>query len=270
MLRAAGALPGSPGLLIRSFRSGGRGVLERGSLANACQHYSPIAFALPGRPIAFSSGARFAASTAAERGQEWVSAPRINYLPEWAKAEVRPPAYLRFLGAAILVPLGIGAVSVHVLAGNAANLEDSDAEREGQAEYARTALSWSLHYAGVLAAFAGAMHWGMGLAELGTPPKSEAMRLYYMGRFSVPPMYVLFGWLASMLSVANSYEACGWILVGFTFLMTNDAFMKAFTLTPPWWMRWRSGFIGCAALCVLLLMLSERNDYLGQKPKMRI
>merc|ERR1712226_44221 len=95
------------------------------------------------------------------------------------------------------MPLGAGAVSVHLLAAN----EEDEAESEGtdQVEYSRVALNWTLHYAGAILCFAGATHWGMQLAEFGVPRRSDYMSLYYLSRFSAPAVFVLFGWLGSAL-----------------------------------------------------------------------
>jgi len=190
--------------------------------------------------------------------------PRVSHLPEWAKQEQRPPASLRFLGMALLTPLGIGAAGVHLFAGEAAD-EESD-----QAEYSRTILSWSLHYAGVLLSSAGAMHWGMQLAEFGVPRKSEYMGIYYLSRYTAPITFVLFGWLGSVLSASLPREASLWLLCGYAGLFTCDFFARAFEVAPPWWFRWRAGFSLTAVAFLLLLLLSERNVYLGDKPRMRM
>merc|ERR1711974_272164 len=73
-------------------------------------------------------------------------------------------------------------------------------------------LSWTLHYAGALLSFSGAMHWGMQCAELGVPRRSDYMSLYYLSRFSAPVIFVFFGWLASVLSTAEPREASLWLL----------------------------------------------------------
>merc|ERR1711972_1211115 len=106
-----------------------------------------------------------------------------------------------------------GAVAVHALAGGT---EAGQEERE----YSRTVLSWTLHYAGAILSFAGAAHWGMQLAEFGVPRKSDYMGLYYLSRFSAPVVFVLFGWLGSVLSVADSAEAIMWLLSGYAGLLS--------------------------------------------------
>mmetsp|Transcript_531 Transcript_531/g.1826 ORF Transcript_531/g.1826 Transcript_531/m.1826 type:complete len:244 (-) Transcript_531:141-872(-) len=191
-----------------------------------------------------------------------VSGP-ITHLPLWAQREERPPLLLRSLGVALLLPLGAGALAVHLLAGNP--LEGDD-----ESEYSRTVLSWSIHYASALLAFAGAAHWGMQLAELGVPRKSDYMALYYLSRFSAPVVFVMFGWLGSVLSTAEPREASLWLMSGWVGLGSCDFLASAFRITPHWWFRWRAGFSFAAFFAVLVLMLSERNLYLGQKPMIRM
>ena len=41
-------------------------------------------------------------------------------------------------------------------------------------------------------------------------------------------------------------------------------------VVPAYWFRWRAAFNVSAMSCILLLLLSERNLYLGQKPKIRM
>eukprot|EP00928_Gymnodinium_smaydae_P021070 TRINITY_DN18185_c0_g1_i1.p1 TRINITY_DN18185_c0_g1~~TRINITY_DN18185_c0_g1_i1.p1 ORF type:complete len:308 (+),score=47.32 TRINITY_DN18185_c0_g1_i1:24-947(+) len=198
-------------------------------------------------------------------------APRQNYMPEWAKQESQPPLRLRLLGAAMLAPLGLGAVAVHALArGDGDAVSDARSSGDESAEYSRVLLSWNLHYAGVLLAFAGAAHWGMQLAEFGVPLRSDNMGLYYLCRFSAPIVFVLFGWLGSVLSVADSWEAVMWLLTGYIGLLSCDFVAKAFYVAPPWWFRWRAGFTLGAVVSLLLILLSERNVYLGPKPKIQM
>eukprot|EP00434_Breviolum_minutum_P005560 symbB.v1.2.004904.t1/scaffold263.1/size248082/5 len=187
---------------------------------------------------------------------------RVWHLPEWAKQETRPPLQLRLLGFTLLVPLGSGSLAVHLLAD-----EDQESERE---DYSRLALNWSLHYAGALLSCAGALHWGMQLAELGVPKRSDFMGLYYLCRFSGPAVFVFFGWLGSVLTTALPVEASLWLLTGFTGLLSTDFLAGAFRVAPAYWFRWRAAFNLSAIGCILVLLLSERNLYLGQKPKIRM
>jgi hypothetical protein len=41
-------------------------------------------------------------------------------------------------------------------------------------------------------------------------------------------------------------------------------------VVPAYWFRWRAAFNVSAMSCILVLLLSERNLYLGQKPKIRM
>jgi len=150
---------------------------------------------------------------------------------------------------------------IHALAGG---------EGGSEAEYSRTALSWTLHYAGAVLSCAGAVHWGMQLAEFGVPRKSDYMALYYLSRFSGPVVFVLFGWLGSVLSTASPQEGSMWLLCGYVGLLSSDFLVWKYEMAPPWWLRWRAGFSAAAILSILLLLLSERNLYLGQKPKIRM
>eukprot|EP00434_Breviolum_minutum_P005561 symbB.v1.2.004904.t2/scaffold263.1/size248082/5 len=159
---------------------------------------------------------------------------RVWHLPEWAKQETRPPLQLRLLGFTLLVPLGSGSLAVHLLAD-----EDQESERE---DYSRLALNWSLHYAGALLSCAGALHWGMQLAELGVPKRSDFMGLYYLCRFSGPAVFVFFGWLGSVLTTALPVEASLWLLTGFTGLLSTDFLAGAFRVAPAYWFRWRAAF----------------------------
>ena len=186
---------------------------------------------------------------------------RVWHLPEWAKQEPRPPMQLRLLGFGMLVPLAAGSLAVHLLV-------DDDSEAED--DLSRVALNWSLHYAGALLSCAGALHWGMQVAELGVPKRSDYMGLYYLMRFSGPVVFVFFGWLGSVLTTALPVEASLWLLTGFTGLLSADWLAKAFRVAPAWWFRWRAGFNLSAMGCILILLLSERNLYLGQKPKIRM
>eukprot|EP00933_Yihiella_yeosuensis_P061924 TRINITY_DN64798_c0_g1_i1.p1 TRINITY_DN64798_c0_g1~~TRINITY_DN64798_c0_g1_i1.p1 ORF type:complete len:316 (+),score=53.94 TRINITY_DN64798_c0_g1_i1:53-1000(+) len=208
---------------------------------------------------------------------------RVWHLPPWAREEQRPPLHLQVLGVAMLIPLAIGAIGVHVLAlngGSGEELLNGEASEElsadvllpvkDAADYSRTVLNWSIHYAGALLSVAGASHWGMQLAELGVPRRSDYMGLYYLCRFSAPAVFVFFGWVASVLSTALPTEATMWLLVGFVGLFSCDFLACAYRVTPAWWFRWRAGFGVSAMLCILLLMFSERNLYLGQKPKLRM
>merc|ERR1712216_487054 len=99
----------------------------------------------------------------------------VSYLPRWAQQETTPPATLKLLGACLLLPLVAGGVGVHLTVAEAGHPEPSNVHdrvasyeqdvQHASVEYSRTLLSWSLHYAGALLAAAGAMHWGMQLAE---------------------------------------------------------------------------------------------------------
>jgi len=201
-------------------------------------------------------------------------APKPSYLPEWARAERRPPLFARVLGVALLAPLLAGAAAVHLLAGRIAMRgEEDEHPEEGvvqQTEYSRQLLSWSLHYGGALLSFAGAMHWGMQLAEFGVPLRSDYMAIYYLGRYTAPLMFVLFGWLASVLSATLPREGCLWLLCGYSLLFSFDLLTWSFNIAPPWWFRWRACFSGLAALATFVLLLSERNLYLGQKPTIQM
>ncbi|CAK0901764.1 unnamed protein product, partial [Prorocentrum cordatum] len=138
-----------------------------------------------------------------------------------------PPASLRALAAVLLAPLAGGAVAVHALAG----------DDEAEAEYSRVALSWTLHYAGAVLSFAGAAHWGLQLAEFGVPRKSDYMALYYLSRFSGPVVFVLFGWLGSVLSTASPQEGSMWLLCGWVGLLSSDFLVWKYEMAPPWWLR---------------------------------
>ncbi|CAL1170863.1 unnamed protein product [Cladocopium goreaui] len=199
---------------------------------------------------------------------------RVWHLPDWAKQETKPPLQLRLLGFTMLLPLGAGSLAVHLLAE-----EDQETENE---DYSRMALNWSLHYAGALLSCAGALHWGMQLAELGVPKRSD-----YMGR-----VFVFFGWLGSVLTTALPVEASMWLFTGFFGLLSHelrhrfndittavavtmgaqgtDFLAGAFRVVPAYWFRWRAAFNVSAMSCILVLLLSERNLYLGQKPKIRM
>lgn len=193
---------------------------------------------------------------------------RKSHLPQWATDETRPPLSFRLLGLGLLVPFGVGATAVHLLAG--AGEEGGSAENEDAIEYSRTVLSWTLHYAGGLLSFAGAMHWGMQLAELGVPRKSDYMALYYLCRYSAPVIFVFFGWLGTVLSTAEPQEASRWLLVGYSGLLAFDFLAGSFHIAPTWWFRWRAGFCLSAIGAIVVLMLSERNLYIGQKPMIRM
>eukprot|EP00929_Paragymnodinium_shiwhaense_P058429 TRINITY_DN29257_c0_g1_i1.p1 TRINITY_DN29257_c0_g1~~TRINITY_DN29257_c0_g1_i1.p1 ORF type:complete len:298 (-),score=52.52 TRINITY_DN29257_c0_g1_i1:20-913(-) len=200
-------------------------------------------------------------------------APRTNYLPMWQQEETTPPWHLKIGGAVLLAPLCFGAVAVHLAAKDddgAGQSEDVLPHEVTTGDYTRVILSWSLHYAGALLCFVGAMHWGMQLANFGVPRKSDYMSLYYLTRFSVPPIMVLFGWLGSVLSVADSAEAIMWLVGGYVGLISCDFLAQAFYVAPPWWFLWRLAFSGTALACLGLLALSERNVYIGSKPMMRL
>eukprot|EP00927_Polykrikos_kofoidii_P061904 TRINITY_DN56729_c0_g1_i1.p1 TRINITY_DN56729_c0_g1~~TRINITY_DN56729_c0_g1_i1.p1 ORF type:complete len:348 (+),score=57.03 TRINITY_DN56729_c0_g1_i1:107-1150(+) len=234
--------------------------------------------AAPVRGYRNASAVGTASAAADEQEPLFVDAPRANYLPASVQKEERPPAHLRWLTAALLAPLVLGALAVHLLALGGgvdeaeaqAAMQRGDVQLANRAEYSRLALSWSLHYAGVLLSFAGASHWGMQLAEFGVPVVSENMGLYYLCRFSAPIVFVLFGWLGSVLSFSDSWEAVMWLLCGFTGLLSCDFLACTFFLAPPWWFRWRAGFSVVSALSLLVLLLSERNLYIGPKPKIRM
>mmetsp|Transcript_51154 Transcript_51154/g.105781 ORF Transcript_51154/g.105781 Transcript_51154/m.105781 type:complete len:242 (-) Transcript_51154:17-742(-) len=194
---------------------------------------------------------------------------RVWHLPEWAKEEKRPPRQMLALGAALLLPLGVGSLAVHFLDADAEESEEAEIPST-KADLSRLSLNWSLHYAGALLSSAGAMHWGMQLAEIGVPKRSEYMSLYYLCRFSAPAVFVFFGWVGSVFSTALPFEAALWLLSGFAGLLSFDFLAGAFRITPAWWFRWRAGFNLSAISCILVLLLSERNLYLGQKPKMRM
>ncbi|CAE7537193.1 unnamed protein product, partial [Symbiodinium pilosum] len=196
---------------------------------------------------------------------------RVWHLPEWAKEEQRPPGQMRVLGAAALLPLGMGSLAVHFAGSDPSDAEAIESSQVPSAsDFARLSLNWSLHYAGALLSCAGAMHWGMQLAELGVPKRSDYMSLYYLCRYSAPAVFVFFGWVGSVFSTALPFEAALWLLSGFAGLLSFDFLAGAFRVTPAWWFRWRAGFGLSAITCILVLLLSERNLYLGQKPKMRI
>jgi len=203
------------------------------------------------------------------RFPEHDAAGRKSHLPKWAQEEQSPPLSFRVLTACMLVPLGVGAAAVHALAGSAVTATEIE-EAENATEYSRTALSWTLHYSGALLSFAGAAHWGMQMAELGVPRRSDYMALYYLSRFSAPVVFVFFGWLGSVLSTAEPREAALWLLCGYVGLLSYDFLAKTFHIAPPWWFRWRAGFSLSAIATVLLLLLSERNAYVGQKPMIRM
>lgn len=96
------------------------------------------------------------------------------------------------------------------------------------------------------------------------------MALYYLSRFSAPVIFVFFGWLGSVLSTAEPREASLWLLCGYVGLLSFDFLTRVFYLTPPWWFRWRATFSVVAIGSILLLLLSERNVYIGQKPMIRM
>lgn len=198
------------------------------------------------------------------RYPEHDAATRKSHLPQWAKDELSPPESVKLLGMAMLFPLGFGAIAVHWLA-----TRSNDNEEEA-IEYSRTALSWTIHYAGTLLSFAGAAHWGMQIAELGVPKRSEYMAIYYVSRFSAPVVFILFGWVGSVLSASDPREASLWLLTGYTGLLSFDFLACGFDITPPWWFRWRAGFTLAAILSICVLLLSERNVFIGQKPMIRM
>mmetsp|Transcript_96007 Transcript_96007/g.275636 ORF Transcript_96007/g.275636 Transcript_96007/m.275636 type:complete len:311 (+) Transcript_96007:40-972(+) len=233
-------------------------------------------------PLAAPLGARCLAAAAGPvppelevRFAEHDAATRISHLPQWSQDEKTPPLSIRVVGTALLLPLVVGAAAVHLIAEGGSGEADADAVASTVAqvqavEYSRTALSWTLHYAGALLSFAGAAHWGMQLAEFGVPRRSDYMALYYLSRFSAPVVFVFFGWLGSVLSTAEPREACLWLLCGYVGLLSFDFLACAFHIAPPWWFRWRAGFALSAIGCVLVLCLSERMLYLGQKPMIRM
>ncbi|CAJ1459650.1 unnamed protein product [Effrenium voratum] len=208
------------------------------------------------------------------------------YLPEWAMQEPAP-LHLKVLGASLLLPLGAGSLAVHLLAEAETETPGEGTEMEGTAgsegrdvaelvevremsDQSRVALNWSLHYAGALLSCAGALHWGMQAAELGVPLRSDYMGLYYLSRFSGPAVFVFFGWVGSVLSTALPVEAALWLLTGFVGLFSFDFLSWAYHLTPRWWIRYRAAFSGLSVAGLFVLLLSERNLYLGQKPKIRM
>lgn len=203
--------------------------------------------------------------TKAAQTEEKPAGP-IWWLPAWAEEEKRPPLSLRLSGAALLLPLGLGAVAVHLLAEEEETRDPSD---QGSGS-SRLVLNWSLHYAGALLAFCGASHWGLQLAEFGVPRRSDYMGLYYLSRFSLPVVFVLFGWLGSVLSAAEPREASLWLLTGYGALTCCDLYARGIRVVPLWWFWWRGGFSLSAMFLVCVLLLSERNLYLGQKPMMRM
>eukprot|EP00930_Biecheleria_cincta_P080499 TRINITY_DN6879_c0_g1_i3.p1 TRINITY_DN6879_c0_g1~~TRINITY_DN6879_c0_g1_i3.p1 ORF type:complete len:300 (-),score=52.73 TRINITY_DN6879_c0_g1_i3:105-1004(-) len=220
------------------------------------------------RPLQPSSRAAAAAAVVAQPAAEEI---RVLHIPDWAQKEPRPPFHLRVLGASLLVPLGAGALAVHLLAtSDEAEGQEAASEEVYTADYSRLALNWTLHYAGALLSCAGATHWGLQLAEFGVPRRSEFMGLYYLCRFSAPAVFVFFGWVGSVLSTALPMEAAMWLLSGFICLLSCDFLAGFYKVTPAWWFRWRAAF-GLSAICsILVLLFSERNLYIGQKPKIRM
>mmetsp|Transcript_69988 Transcript_69988/g.130854 ORF Transcript_69988/g.130854 Transcript_69988/m.130854 type:complete len:258 (+) Transcript_69988:51-824(+) len=190
-----------------------------------------------------------------------------NHMPKWAQDEKQPPPHIRALSVAVLAPLVSGAVAVHALASDVPDDVDDQTE---QAEYSRTALSWTLHYAAALLAFAGATHWGMALAEFGVPRKSEFMALYYVSRYSWPVLFVIFGWVGTVLSFNLPSEGATWLMVGYVTLMLTDHVSCVFYVAPPWWKRWRAGFGAMCLLSLGILLMSERNMYIGETPALRM
>jgi len=184
---------------------------------------------------------------------------------------------MKLLGIGLLTPLILGSFAVHILASDpeeAAKLQravgQGEADDPEAIEYSRTALSWTLHYAGALLSVSAAVHWGMQLAEFGVPRRSEHMALYYLSRFSAPVVFVFFGWLGSVLSTAEPGEASMWLLMGYAGMISYDFMITMFYMAPPWWFRWRAGLSIAAILCLVLTQFSERNLYLGQKPMIRM
>eukprot|EP00931_Biecheleriopsis_adriatica_P004729 TRINITY_DN106359_c0_g1_i1.p1 TRINITY_DN106359_c0_g1~~TRINITY_DN106359_c0_g1_i1.p1 ORF type:complete len:290 (-),score=47.83 TRINITY_DN106359_c0_g1_i1:4-852(-) len=202
--------------------------------------------------------------------------PVWHDLPAWAQQEGTPPLHLRVLGLSLLVPLGAGALTVHLLATGEQEATAMEEQEKASAEaytaedYSRLVLNWTLHYAGALLSCAGASHWGMQLAELGVPKRSDYMGLYYLCRFSAPAVFVFFGWVGSVLSTALPVEAAMWLLSGFLGLLSCDFLAGHYKVVPAWWFRWRAGFCVFAMVSIMILLLSERNLYLGQKPKIRM
>lgn len=223
-------------------------------------------------PLVASRQARGAAAATAAPAED-AEEIRVLHIPDWAQKEPRPPFHLRVLGASLLVPLGAGALAVHLLAtgdDEVAEGEDAASLEASSADYSRLALNWTLHYAGALLSCAGATHWGLQLAEFGVPRRSEFMGLFYLCRFSAPAVFVFFGWVGSVLSTALPMEAAMWLLSGFICLLSCDFLAGFYKVTPAWWFRWRAAF-GLSAICsILVLLFSERNLYIGQKPKIRM
>uniref|UniRef100_A0A7S1F5T2 Uncharacterized protein n=1 Tax=Noctiluca scintillans TaxID=2966 RepID=A0A7S1F5T2_NOCSC len=187
----------------------------------------------------------------------------VNHLPQWAKDEERPSTVLKVAGGALLLPLIYGSFAVHALAGDGQ-------EGEGQAEYSRDVLSYTIHYAGGLLSFNAALHWGMQLAEFGVPRQSEYMALYYLSRYSAPVVFVFFGWLGSVMSSSVPEDACMFLITGYVGMMSCDFVATIVSVAPVWWFKWKAGFCACAIASLLLLMFSERNVYLGQTPMLRM
>lgn len=209
------------------------------------------------------------ASTSTEQSKEQKETTHVSYLPQWAKEETQPPLHLRLLGAVLLVPLGVGSLAVHLLASSDEEVSETQESNETE-DYSRVVLNWTLHYAGAVLSFAGATHWGMQLAEFGVPRRSDYMALYYLCRFSAPAVFVFIGWVASVLSSALPSEAAMWLIIGFIGMLSCDFLAQGYRVAPPWWFRWRAAFCLSSTFSVILLLLSERNLYLGQKPKIRM
>lgn len=161
-----------------------------------------------------------------------------------------------------MVPLVAGSLAVHLCA--------TDDDEDGQISFSRIMLNACLHYASVLLAFAGACHWGMQLAEFGIPAFSHYMAIYYLGRYTVPIVFILFGWLGTVMCTFNSHEATIWLLTGYLGLLSSDVIASRLQVTPPWWLRWRGGFTAITVACLFILLLSEQNLYLGVQPQIRM
>ena len=77
-----------------------------------CMGYMPYLRARLHREIAPEAsrvGRSFLATEAAKDHRVW-------HLPEWAEKEARPPRQMSILGAAVLLPLGVGSLAVHLFA----------------------------------------------------------------------------------------------------------------------------------------------------------
>ena len=169
----------------------------------------------------------------------------VRNLPWYAQVEQVPTSW-KWFGASIVAPLWFGAFYVHY-----------DANR--------FALGSSLHYASVVVAAQGGMHWGMEAIGFGLPTHtSEFTPLYRFVRSGLPVVPLIVGIMASRLSIENPRAASVLLLCVLAGSTGMNFFAYAFATCPVWFTRFQWQLSAGLGMGILMLMLSDQMKLRGE------